>query len=275
MQIIYNVEKIKSTLQHFYNATGVNVNLLKADFSPAIPNSRAHNSYCRSVQMSEVGRHRCRLSDTELLEKCKKTKGLEMRICHAGLIDIAVPVLFENEIVGYIILGQLKKDADFDSVKRGLDGVCTNLTEMERYYSQLGFYNGERIESVACIASMLARYILLENMLMPSYNEGVEKAVAFIRANIDRRLTVQDISRGINVSKSVLYKNFHACFDCTVSEYVGAERVEFSLDLLSKSSLSIEEIARRTGFSDASYYSRVFKKHKGMSPMKFRKAIKM
>ncbi len=274
MLVKYDIENIKGVLQHFYNATGININLLKSDFSPVISNPRIHNNYCRAVQMSEAGKRGCKKSDICLLERCKKSKRTEMSICHAGLIDIAVPILFRDEIVGYIILGQLKNGADFSLVKEKLVGICTELDKMEEYYLQLGFYNEERVQSVASIASILAKYILLEDMLKPSYNDGVEKAVSFIRANIDSRLTVEVISKGINVSKSVLYNNFHTCFGCTVTEYVGAERVEASIYLLNNSNLSIEEIARCVGFSNASYYTRVFKKHKGIAPMKFKKLCK-
>ena len=81
-----------------------------------------------------------------------------------------------------------------------------------------------------------------------------------------------DICRSTNLSKTVLYDAFHQKFRCTVSSYINAKRVERSMELLDKTDLSIEEISQRTGFSSASYYSKIFKKQTGKSPLQYRKA---
>lgn len=65
----------------------------------------------------------------------------------------------------------------------------------------------------------------------------------------------------------------YASFGCTVSEYVKTKKIEKSIDLLLNDDLSIEEISEKLGFSSASYYSKTFKKIKGISPGKFREAF--
>ncbi|MBQ7794048.1 MAG: helix-turn-helix domain-containing protein [Clostridia bacterium] len=187
------------------------------------------------------------------------------------MIDVAVPLLYDDTILGYIILGQMKTNTDFSSVKKYLSELGLDLAEVEGYYTELAYFDYDRTQSIANIATMLAKYILLENMLKPELNRNIEKAVAFINENLDKALTVQSISKGINVSKSVLYKDFHTYFGCTVSQYINTRRIEKSIDLLVRTDLSVEEISQKTGFSSAAYYSRIFKKQKGIAPLKFRK----
>ena len=142
---------------------------------------------------------------------------------------------------------------------------------MKHYYNKISVFDTEKIQSVSNIAIMLTKHLLLEKMLTPDFDEGIERAVSYIEENLAEDLSIRNISRGVNISKSVLYKKFHTVFDCTVSEYINTQRVEKSLDLLTKADFSIEEISQKVGFSSTSYYSKVFKKIKGITPLKYKK----
>lgn len=272
MTVHYDLQKLTDTLQDFYNATGVKIALARPDLSYLCTvTPQRHNAYCNAIQSTPVGWQACHCSDMGLLETCRASKKVETHVCHAGLVDVAVPILHEGEILGYMVLGQMKRDAVFSSVKERLAELTDDVKELKTHYEALPLFDQSRIESVLRIATMLAKYILLENMLKPNINRNAEKAVRFIHENLEQELTVESISRGIGLSKSTLYKQFHECFQCTVSEYINARRVDRSVELLISTDLSVEEIAQKVGFSSASYYSRTFKKQIGMAPLKFRK----
>ena len=142
---------------------------------------------------------------------------------------------------------------------------------MEEYYSELSFFDSDKIQSISNIAAMLVKHILLENMLKPDMGNVLKLAMDFIDNNLDADLSIKNISNSINVSKSVLYKKFHEKFNCTVSDYIKRKRIEKSVKLLEKGNLSIEEISQAVGFSSASYYSKTFKAYMGESPLKYKK----
>lgn len=271
MIVNYDIPQINGVLQDFYNATGINMELLKADFTPVNGNRREECAYCRRVQGTEGGKNACLRSDAALLRRCAQSRKIEMHICHAGLVDAAAPILYNDAVIGYLIFGRMKAETDFSVVAPYLTSLGLELREMELRYAALPFYDSGKLQSVSNIAGMVVKHILLENLLKPDFDEGMQKAVTFINENLGKELSVLAISKGANVSKSVLYKRFHACFGCTVSEYVNARRVEHSLELLKNTDYSIEEISRRTGFSGASYYSKIFKKYQGLAPLQYRK----
>lgn len=274
MVISYDIEKINATLEDFYKATDINMNLLKADFS--VVGGRTHrenNRYCESIQNVPAGKKECRCSDLRLLEKCQRTQTAQMHVCPAGLIDAAAPILYNDVIIGYIIFGEMKANTPFSAFKDYISSLGLDTKEMEKYYTDISVFDSEKIQSVANIASMLAKHLLLENMLKPDFDENMQRAVSFINENLCGDLSIRSISKSINVSKSVLYKRFHACFSCTVSEYINARRVEKSIELLLRTDLSIEEISQKVGFSSASYYSKIFKKEKGTSPLSYKKVL--
>ena len=270
MLIDYNIDKLKNTLRDFSNVTGVNIQLLKADFS-SFGFGLLKNDFCLSIQSSDKGRCACHDCDVELLEKCKQTKEVQMHICHAGLIDIAVPILYNDEILGYIILGQMKNQTDFEEIKVRIEKYSVDISKMEDYYKSLSYFDYDRIESIAKIATMLTKYIMLENMFKPSTGKNIETVISFIENNLQENLTVEFISKNVNMSKSVIYKGFHECFGCTLKEYVNNKRIEKAIELLEKTELSIEEIAQKTGYSSSAYFASIFKKVKGISPLKYKK----
>ena len=54
-------------------------------------------------------------------------------------------------------------------------------------------------------------------------------------------------------------------------EYLTKKRLQESRKLLRISNLPISEIAMQSGFPDAGYFSTVFKKHQGMTPLEYKK----
>ena len=109
MLIHYDQTRLRDALTDFYNATGISIQLIRPDFSHLGESIGVHNRYCRMIQKTEAGKCACYRSDMQLLEKCRDTRRMQMHVCHAGLVDIAVPIIYEEEILAYIILGQLKK----------------------------------------------------------------------------------------------------------------------------------------------------------------------
>lgn len=269
--INYDIKKINAVLLDFYNATGIDMEFLKTDFSPVGNRRLSGNRYCMAMQSNVAGRKACSLSDMQLLEKCRVSKKTEMHICHAGLVNVAIPLLYDDVIIGYIIFGRMKPNTDFTAIKDYIAGLGINADKAAQLYDTIPIYKSDIIQSVSNIAIMLAKYILLKNMIKPDLNDNIQKAVDYINNNLESDLSVKSISKNANVSKSVLYKNFHTSFNCTVSEYIHARRVEKSLELLTGTDMSIEEISQKVGFSSASYYSKIFKKQMGVVPVRYRK----
>jgi len=271
MVVNYDINKINCALQDFYNATGIDIDLLRTDFSPASSYRMKNNRYCQAIQCTSAGKNACFCSDAALLDKCRESKKAEMHICHGCLVNVAIPLFYGDELIGYIIFGRMKPDTELPLPDEHLSALGLDTGELRKYYHDIPLFDSDRIQSVSNVATMLAKYILLENMLKPDLSECLQSAVTFIDANLERELSVKEISKNANSSKSTLYKNFRTHFNCTVSEYIHTKRIERATELLTKTNLSIEEISQRVGFSSASYFCRIFKKQTGFVPVKYRK----
>ena len=97
----------------------------------------------------------------------------------------------------------------------------------------------------------------------------VENALRFIRYNYSRKIDICDIAANIGVSRSHLYRIFVKHLSMSPNEYLARFRINEACALLRSSSLSIGEIANSVGFDDQLYFSRVFKKYKGVAPSRY------
>ncbi|MBQ4528640.1 MAG: PocR ligand-binding domain-containing protein [Clostridia bacterium] len=271
MELInYDIEKLKGAISDFYNSTGVNINFLKEDFTSMANIGPWTEGYCNIIQQNDEGRNRCMRSDRVILEKCRKTKKAEVHVCHAGLVDVAAPVVYNGDVIAYLILGQMKKEEDFSSVEKYVADLELDIDALKENYDKMTVYDEQRFKSIANLATMLTKYIMLESMLRPGAYECLENVLLYIDENYDRKMSVESISKNTNVSKTSLYKYIRKQFNCTLGEYINRVRVEKSFELLKNTDYSVEIISQKVGFLSASYYTRVFKANTGCTPHKYR-----
>ena len=101
--------------------------------------------------------------------------------------------------------------------------------------------------------------------------EYVKKSLQFIDYNYSRSIDVDDIAANVGISRSHLYRLFMKHISVPPNEYLTRYRIQKASLLLESSNLSVGEAAYSTGFSAQLYFSRVFKKYKGLSPSQYSK----
>jgi AraC-like DNA-binding protein len=84
-------------------------------------------------------------------------------------------------------------------------------------------------------------------------------------------LTVTSIARQLNCTPDYLSYLFHRETGDTLIHYIHQQRILGAAESLANSALSVSEIAWACGFSDAGYFSRIFRRAKGVSPLAFRR----
>ena len=99
----------------------------------------------------------------------------------------------------------------------------------------------------------------------------VAKALAWIRQNADRRLTVPMVARALGGGPQRLERRFRRVLDRTVQEEIRRAHVEAAMHWLTTSRISMAEVAKRSGFTSASLLSIAFQRELGMPPGAYRR----
>lgn len=98
-------------------------------------------------------------------------------------------------------------------------------------------------------------------------------ATAYVQAHFAQEVRASDLAHAAGLSVSRLNTVFRQSTGCSPMEYVQRTRVEEARRLLADVTLSIKEIAARTGFDDAYHFSKVFRRIDGLSPLHHRQAL--
>jgi two-component system, response regulator YesN len=98
------------------------------------------------------------------------------------------------------------------------------------------------------------------------------RMIAYIDRHFEQKLYLKDLSAQFFINQVYCCQLFKKNLGKTFSEYVSELRIKEARELLKQTGLSIEEIAIKSGYVDYYYFNKVFKKHCGMTPTKFRKS---
>ncbi len=86
-------------------------------------------------------------------------------------------------------------------------------------------------------------------------------------------LRIPDICRQGHISEAGLYRYFIGLYGISPKQYILKLRLNAAIELLLQGKKSVQEIAVSTGFQDAKYFSRIFKKQYGVPPSQYRECI--
>ena len=99
----------------------------------------------------------------------------------------------------------------------------------------------------------------------------VHKISDYINVHYKDELSLENLSRIFSISESYLSRKFKMVSGVGINEYITFVRIMNAERILRKQTCSITEVAERCGFNDSNYFSSVFKRIKGMTPLKFSK----
>ena len=141
-----------------------------------------------------------------------------------------------------------------------------------------GSFNYSESRMTGNLYLLLSHLIEMSSQKLKTANSSlnyVENALKYIQYNYSSNIGVEDIAYNVGLSRSHLHRIFIKNLSVSPNEFLTKFRINEACTLLKNSNLTINEIASSVGFTDPLYFSRVFKKIKGMPPSKYQTTQKM
>lgn len=105
----------------------------------------------------------------------------------------------------------------------------------------------------------------------PSTNRVPEMIKNYIDTHITEKITLEDISRNLYISKSHIERAFKQEYGQTPLAYCANQKISQVASMLVTTDYSLSQIAQHLGFSDVKYMSKSFKKIKGKTPLEYKR----
>lgn len=103
--------------------------------------------------------------------------------------------------------------------------------------------------------------------------ERLQPAFDYIALHYDESLTAPRLATLCNMSPSYFSRSFNAQMGMSLNEYINYIRITEAEKLLISTTMNITEIANTVGFNTTSYFIKLFKICKNISPKQFRKEV--
>lgn len=155
------------------------------------------------------------------------------------------------------------------SIESALTRMCDEVSE-------------KRTGWVSLIKSQLAAFLIRYSRMYEDqwdnrshagsdYFGYIYKVLRYIDENFSREITMNDLSEVTGLSSDYMSRKFKEVLHMPPSEYLRKFRIARAMELLCTTELSVAEVAEKTGFSDVSLFSRVFKQAVGLPPASYKK----
>lgn len=109
------------------------------------------------------------------------------------------------------------------------------------------------------------------DQIYEKYKILMAKAIRYIDENFCENLTLSGVCKHFAISKTYFCHLFKLITGKTFTEYLTDLRIRAAMVMLEDPNLSITEISEKLGFSNTSYFSKIFKKYTGCLPKEYRK----
>lgn len=266
----YDVQKLKELLEDFYNLTKIKICIYDNAENELCFYPQKLSPFCALLREDNKMDEKCKQCDKLAFSTCKQTYRQHTYICHAGLFESVCPVIYDQKIIGYIVVGQIKKGKS--KMMQIPDSYSKERQEkLTEHYNKLPSLNKQKLNSAIRILNACTGYEYLKSFISSTENKIDVLISNYVNENLQNDLSVQSLCYKFHLSHSEIYSIFKEYFNCTPAEYIKNRRLNKACELLIKTNFSVGKIAKLCGIPDYNYFSKIFKRFFGISPREYKK----
>lgn len=124
----------------------------------------------------------------------------------------------------------------------------------------------------ACLYNILADVSneLYKKSISISQFAGIYRGIQYLEQHFTEDISILELSRMCHVSETSFRRLFHQYAGISPLEYRNKLKITRAIDLLRTGMFTVNQVAEELGFSDASYFSRAFRKATGVTPKDYK-----
>lgn len=268
-----NRNEITKVLFELYNISGFRVSLHDVNFEEIAAYPESKLGFCAKLhEVSHAEFSACLACDRDACKRVLTTQETIIYTCRHGLIEVVSPLYNFGTLTGFLMMGQVfAEPKDRRIAIQTLRNLGIDPRHATEACENMHVMNEDKLRSYVHIMTICAQYLTLSNAVTSAKPSLAEMIVKYLTENYTRKITVGDLCTDLGYSKSTILSCFKRQMGTTVGAYLNELRLEKAAKLIIDTDMSINEIALSTGFSDQSYFSKVFLHKYGTPPSEYRK----
>lgn len=275
MNYIFDTEQIERLLSDFYVSTGIAVTLYDASMA-VVAKSPVFSEFCSSIRRFPACIKSCSCSDLAHMKEARETGKTVFYICHAGLRETVTPIYYDGTLIAFVQTGQFREEGDAGFTEGAVAGVASSYgisaSMLTALYQKTTAVSKEKLRAHLGIIDGLIKSFWLDGLIARNRSMLSVRLEQYIEEHLTEKIYLPDLCDRFFLSKNALYRLFRKEFGTTVNEYILMRRLSRAESLLKiDRALDVAGVSAASGFADYNYFIRAFKKHKGVTPLQYRK----
>lgn len=270
-----DTEKLRELIRAYYNLTHIRVAVYNTAFEEILAYPEEYTPFCAMLADNAAACRGCELSAAQMCEKCTVTNETIIEKCHMGLTELVAPVYNGVSVIGYIMLGQMTNEPDYEAFVQGVlrkgEEYGLDREKVLEHVKSVRYYSTEQVLDSARVVKALASYIVVSNLIYPTETLVAQAVLEYISRNLSGDVSVSALCREFSISKSTLYRITKLYAPEGIAAYIKRLRCNKACELLLHTDMTMSRIAEAVGYTDTAYFLRSFKKEKGVSAGAYRK----
>ena len=112
-----------------------------------------------------------------------------------------------------------------------------------------------------------------QQLAQPDSRDSITEIISYIDNNFTSKISLDDISETLGISKGHLCRIFKKHKNTTVAEYVIGKRMELAANLAAEKTMTAAEISSAVGVDDQYYFSKLFLRYHGVNFSTYRASL--
>lgn len=266
-------DRLARLLDNLYLCMGVKFGLMD-DEGREIYTSSFKSPFCALIMQEPGGYERCVNCDRCAIADVRKTQQRKKYLCHAGLYEVALPVIEDGRTVATILFGQMLDDSPREEQWNRIRQHCawhSNPEALHQAFLHLRRISPQQMTACMEIVQACVSEVRLYSMQTTHRRDDSYLLENYIDTHLSLALNSDVLCDALNVGKTKLYELCKSRFQLTPMQLVTRRRMEAAANLLTTTSDSIRTIALAVGIADENYFTKVFRRWSGQTPSVYRR----
>lgn len=268
--------EIQEIFDSFAAAFGISIMFMSPEGEPLTWGlGRRNTEFCRIVQNELSSPSECLSMDMRKGAEAAAARRVVGYRCHAGLEEAVAPIFIEGKLAGFAMIGQFRTDG---ALSAAVAARCVGVKQrrrLESAFADLPCHTPQMAGNILRLFTVLVDYIVTKELVAFKGDRGLGLAMEFMRENLSRRVVLPEVAKVVGKSPSGLSHLFSSRLGTSFKSILIEMRLDAADEIFRKeSALTVAEVAARVGFDDQFYFSRLYKRRRGVPPTQRRRLSK-
>lgn len=228
--------------------------------------------FCRLVRESLDLSDACLACDVAGADRANVEQRLVRYHCHAGMLEMIKPVYMGHLLIGYVMIGQFRDreepDMDLRQLWRRRFGDDAALCAAFR---EAPCFTPARLVHIVGIFEALVESTMDRRAYQLAEEEPGFRLKSFLMRHIARNVSQEEAAKHLGWSLSTLSHRIRLQTGFSFKQLQIAIKLDFAEKLMRECGRNVAEAGAAVGFRDPAYFSRLYRRHRGIPPSQCRR----